>query len=322
MNNGYNFNQPIRRLLRDFEDKKSGKVVESRREIRRRFDYLDRLQQVRFLKACFQSCKSDREWAYEELTAHWDPKFRDIISDLWHEFHEGGARRCIVKHFPIEFVAQEIESLDNKETYYDLCLRLCYYGKFSIDKNRLTPLQVLSLYVKTGYEASDAEIIEQLYRLLINVATDDYLLFEKIDRNAKPRCEDFSPCRKASYFIMEMQRYSILGQWKSWNIHLQHMLESSNEYHTIKTSPISDYEYREQMSSLFKKYMIEYLPKDGAYDLDKIETILLGSRKNEYLMQYGGDEHMDNRLCNSSSYKEIGINGFIGTDSDDSNMPF
>ncbi len=322
MNNGYNFNQPIRRLLRDFEDKKSGKVVESRREIRRRFDYLDRPQQVRFLKACFQSCKSDREWAYEELTAHWDPKFRDIISDLWHEFHEGGARRCIVKHFPIEFVAQEIESLDNKETYYDLCLRLCYYGKFSIDKNRLTPLQVLSLYVKTGYEASDAEIIAQLYRLLINVATDDYLLFEKIDRNAKPRCEDFGPCRKASYFIMEMQRYSILGQWKSWNIHLQHMLESSNEYHTIKTSPISDYEYREQMSSLFKKYMIEYFPKDGAYDLDKIETILLGSRKNEYLMQYGGDEHMDNRLCDSSSYKEIGINGFIGTDSDDSNMPF
>lgn len=322
MNNGYNFNQPIRRLLRDFEDKKSGKVVESRREIRRRFDYLDRPQQVRFLKACFQSCKSDREWAYEEVTAHWDPKFKDIISDLWHEFHEGGARRCIVKHFPIEFVAQEIESLDNKETYYDLCLRLCYYGKFSIDKNRLTPLQVLSLYVKTGYEASDAEIIEQLYRLLINVATDDYLLFEKIDRNAKPRCEDFSPCRKASYFIMEMQRYSILGQWKSWDIHLQHMLESSNEYHTIKTSPISDYEYREQVSSLFKKYMIEYLPKDGAYDLDKIETILLGSRKNEYLMQYGGDEHMDNRLCDSSSYKEIGINGFIGIDSDDSNMLF
>lgn len=322
MNNGYNFNQPIRGLLRDFEDKKSGKVVESRREIRRRFDYLDRPQQVRFLKACFQSCKSDREWAYEEVTAHWDPKFRDIISDLWHEFHEGGARRCIVKHFPIEFVAQEIESLDNKETYYDLCLRLYYYGKFSIDKNRLTPLQVLSLYVKTGYEASDAEIIAQLYRLLINVATDDYLLFEKIDRNAKPRCEDFGPCRKASYFIMEMQRYSILGQWKSWNIHLQHMLDSSNEYHTIKTSPISDYEYREQMSSLFKKYMIEYLPKDGAYDLDKIETILLGSRKNEYLMQYGGDEHMDNRLCDSSSYKEIGINGFIGIDSDDSNMPF
>ena len=315
MNNEYNFNQPIRRLLRDFEDKKSGKVVESRREIRRRFDYIDRPQQVRFLKACFLSCKSDREWAYEEVTAHWDPKFKDIIADLWRESHEDGARRCIVKHFPIEFVAQEIESLDNKETYYDLCLRLCYYGKFSIDKNRLTPLQVLSLYVKTGYEASDAEIIAQLYRLLINVATDDSLLFEKIDRGTKPHCEDFGPCRKAFYFIMEMQRYSILGQWKSWNIHLQHMLESNSEYHTIKTSPVSDYEYREQMSSLFKKYMIEYLPKDGAYDLDRIETILLCSGKNEYLMQYGEDSMEE-------SYGGINTCGFINSDSNDSDIPF
>lgn len=322
MNNGYNFNQPIRRLLRDFEDKKSGKVVESRREIRRRFDYLDRPQQIKFLKVCFQSCKSDREWAYEEVYNHWDPKFKDIIADLWHKFHEGGARRCIVKHFPIEFVAQEIESLDSKETYYDLCLRLCYYGNFSIDKNRLTPLQVLSLYVKTGYEASDAEVIEQLYRLLVNVATDDYLLFEKIDRNAKPRCEDFSPCRKAFYFIMEMQRYDILGQWKSWNIHLQDLLESSSECRMIKSSPISDYEYREQMSALFKKYMMEYLAKDGAYDLDKIETILLCSRKNEYLTQYGEDEELDKQLCDSSSYRRMAINDFISIESDDPNVPF
>lgn len=321
MDNIYKFNQPIRRLLRDFEDKKSGKVAESRREIRRRFDYLDRPQQVRFLKACFQSGKSDREWAYEEICNHWDPKFKDVIADLWHEFHEGGARRCIVKHFPIEFVAQEIERLDSKDTYYDLCLRLCYHYKFSINKNRLTPLQVLSLYVKTGYEASDAEVIEQLYRLLINVVTDDYLLFEKIDRGAKPRCEDFSPCRKAFYFIMEMQRYDILGQWKSWNIHLQHLLESSSEYRTIKTSPISDYEYREQMSALFKKYMMEYLAKDGAYDLDKIETILLCSRKNEFLTLYGEDDEMDSLPCNPSSYGEIDINDLTETESDDSDIP-
>ena len=58
MNDIYKFNQPIKRLLRDFENKKSGKVVESRREIRRRFDCLDRSHQVKFLMACFLSCKS------------------------------------------------------------------------------------------------------------------------------------------------------------------------------------------------------------------------------------------------------------------------
>ena len=76
------------------------------------------------------------------------------------------------------------------------------------------------------------------------------------------------------------------------------------------------------MSSLFKKYMIEYLPKDGAYDLDKIETILLCSRKNECLMQYGGDAYHNDWLCNSHPYGEAHISDFIGTDSDDSNLPF
>lgn len=281
MNAEYQFNQPIRRLLRDFEDKKSGKVVESRREIRRRFDYLDRSQQVRFLKACFQSCKSDREWAYEEVSKHWDPRFMNIISDLWYEYHEGGATRCIVKHFPLEFLIQEMEHLDNKETYYSLCLRLCDYYKFPINKDRLTSLQVLSLYAKTNYEASDAEIIGQLYSLLIDVALDKNLLFEKIDRNAKPCCGDFIPCRKASYFIMEMQRYIILDQLRKWNIHIQYLLEGSDEYRIIQTSPISDEEYRERMSALFKEYMLECLPKDGGYDENKIETILLCSRRGE-----------------------------------------
>ena len=265
MNAEYQFNQPIKRLLLDFEDKKSGKVVESRREIRRRFDYLDRPQQVRFLKACFHSCRSDREWAYDEVTKHWDPKFLDIISDLWYEYHEVGATRCIVKHFPLDFLIQEMEYLDSKETYYDLCLRLYDYYKFPIDKAKLTPLQVLSLYEKTSYEASDAEVIEQLYRLLVNVASDEYLLFEKIDRNGKPRCEDFGPCRKASYFIMEMQRYVILDQWKNLNSHIQHLLEDSDEYRIIQASPISDLEYKVRMSELFKEYMLKCLSKDDCF---------------------------------------------------------
>ena len=71
------------------------------------------------------------------------------------------------------------------------------------------------------------------------------------------------------------------------------------------------------MSSLFKKYMIEYLPKDGAYDLDRIETILLCSGKNEYLMQYGEDSMEE-------SYGGINTCGFINSDSnaDEANSDF
>ena len=52
MQNIIKYNAPMRTLLRDFENKRSGKVVEARKEIRRRFDYIDGSQQIRFLYAC------------------------------------------------------------------------------------------------------------------------------------------------------------------------------------------------------------------------------------------------------------------------------
>lgn len=277
MNNNYNFNQPIRRLLRDFEDKKSGKVVESRREIRRRFDCLDRSHQVKFLMACFMSCKSDREWAYEEVTRHWDSRFKEVIANLWYSYHEVGATRCIVKHFPLEFVNQEVHKLDGDETYYDLCLRLRPHGNFHIDKGRLTPLQVLSIYAKTDCAATvvecatmEADVLEQLYRLLYNISNDKYLLFEKINRGVMPRCRDFSQCSKAFYFIMELQQYSVLGLWKNWNMRVQDLLCNTEEYHIVSNSAISDHEYNVRMSGLYKKCLLELL--DGMSGFEYMRT--------------------------------------------------
>lgn len=300
MNNIYRFNQPIKRLLRDFENKKSGKVVESRREIRRRFDFLDRSHQVKFLMACFLSCKSDREWAYEELTRHWDPRFKEVIANLWYNNHEDGATRCIVKHFPLEFVVQEIQDLDSKDTYYDLCMRLCPYYKFKIDKDRLTPLQVLSLYAKTSYGASETELLEQLYRLLYNISTDKYALFEKIDRNTIPRARDFGQCRKAFYFIMELQEYCVLGEWKEWDTKVQEALCDTEEYHIVKNSAISDYDYNVKMSGLYKKYLLKCL--DGIIDFEHVRKELQAKNKDESLLfkdnnidiKISGDEKVHN----------------------------
>ena len=174
----HKFNKPIKTLLSNFENKKSGKVMESRREIRRRFDYLDRSQQVRFLKACFNSCNSDREWACEELTLHWDPQFTHTIEQMWVSLNDEGALRCIVKNFPLEYIVDNMKNLSGKKTYYDLCLRLCPYFKIKFDKEKLTPLQRLSLYSKGQNDASQEEICEIVNTILKNVATDENLLFE------------------------------------------------------------------------------------------------------------------------------------------------
>ena len=44
-------NTPVVTLIKNYINKKSGKVAESREEIQRRFDYLDRKEQKRIIRA-------------------------------------------------------------------------------------------------------------------------------------------------------------------------------------------------------------------------------------------------------------------------------
>ena len=57
-------NTPIATLTKNFVNKRSGKVTESREEIQRRFDYLDWKDQKKIILAFLDSGKKDRQWAY------------------------------------------------------------------------------------------------------------------------------------------------------------------------------------------------------------------------------------------------------------------
>ena len=68
-------NAPIATLIRNYVNKKSGKVSASRDEIKRRFDHLDWKDQKRILNAFLDACTSDREWAFTKLLDYWDESF-------------------------------------------------------------------------------------------------------------------------------------------------------------------------------------------------------------------------------------------------------
>ena len=57
-------NTPIATLIKNYINKKSGKVPESRKEIQRRFDHLDWKDQKKIMQAFLESGKADRLWAY------------------------------------------------------------------------------------------------------------------------------------------------------------------------------------------------------------------------------------------------------------------
>ena len=83
-------NRPIASLIKLYLDKKSGKVSEARKEIQKRFDYLDWKDQKRIILAFLQSGKSDREWAYGKIYRQWDVCYFEPVKALWQKYHRYG----------------------------------------------------------------------------------------------------------------------------------------------------------------------------------------------------------------------------------------
>ena len=130
-------NTPIATLIKNYINKKSGKVAESRNEIQRRFEHLDWKDQKKILMASLDSCKSDRSWAYKRLLRYWDKSFEPKVKEIWDKYHEPMCAWPIIRFFPISYVKENMESFTSKRDYYFICLRLAEDANYVIDRNKL-----------------------------------------------------------------------------------------------------------------------------------------------------------------------------------------
>ena len=78
-------NTPIATLIKNYINKKSGKVADSRGEIQTRFDYLDWKDQKKIISAFLESGKTDRQWAYSKVLDYWDKSFEPKVKELWEQ---------------------------------------------------------------------------------------------------------------------------------------------------------------------------------------------------------------------------------------------
>lgn len=91
-------NKPIASLIKWYMDKKSRKVSESRKEIQKRFDYLDWKDQKHILFAFLKAGKSDRQWACSKIYRQWDNCFLEPIKALWEQYHENVCAWSVIEH--------------------------------------------------------------------------------------------------------------------------------------------------------------------------------------------------------------------------------
>ena len=114
-------NTPITTLIQNYQNKKSGKVEASRKEIQRRFNYLDWRHQKKILVLFINGSATDRNWASRKMFAYWDKSFIPLVKGLWEKYHEEPLLWLIIQYFPVTYLKQHsgelIEEFDISEEF-------------------------------------------------------------------------------------------------------------------------------------------------------------------------------------------------------------
>ena len=162
-------NTPIATLIRNFINKKSGKVVESRKEIQRRFEHLDWKDQKKILMASLDSCESDRCWAYKKLTRYWDKSFEPKVKEVWDKLHEPMCSWPIIRFFPISYVKENMASFTADRDFYFISLRLAEDPTYVIDRSKLSTVDYLSVLCCSGRTLSHDEALNILFEIVHDI---------------------------------------------------------------------------------------------------------------------------------------------------------
>ena len=154
-------NESISALLKAFTDKQSGKVAEARTKLRDRFSKQSFHTQRKILKSMLSAPKLDRVWAYKQLSNAWDDFFFEDVRNLWEQYHEKECVPVIIKHFPMEYVYDNLSALEYiynnpnfvepHSNYTNLCIKLIRHPKFQIEKERLKEDFVFYGYPEVEY---------------------------------------------------------------------------------------------------------------------------------------------------------------------------
>lgn len=233
-------NNPIATVIKNYIDKKSGKVSEARNEIRRRFSGLDWEDQKRIMDAFLDSGKSDREWVYPRLLDLWDPFFEQKVKGLWERYHENRCAWIIIRHFPIEYIKDNLEQFDADRNYYFICLRLAKDRDYLIEKNKLSHIDYLAVLCHTEREITDTEARDILFGVVHDCCVRDACLTDLEYRYNSRRGEvltsaNFRDVDLGIYYLTGLGRAEVVRQFKVWDKKVEVAIRNSQEFKMVNT---------------------------------------------------------------------------------------
>ena len=257
-------NVPIAQLIKNYTNKKSGKVSESRKEIQWRFKYLDWKDQKKIILAFLDSGKTDRQWGYSMALELWDKSFEPKIKELWEQFHEEKCSWIAIRHFPTEYISKNIEKFTHRRNYFFICMRMADDKNFVIEKDKLSHAEYLAVAYHSGIRIKEDEGKDLLYSTIHDVCLDKNNF--SLDRNAYyDDVKEITPIlfhdvSLAVYYLQKLNCQQTVNQFYNWNNLVTKNISESQE---LKDLDKDDYSYRYLCINVAKKYA--YLALDNKY---------------------------------------------------------
>ncbi len=257
-------NAPIATIIRNYKDKKSGKVTTSRKEIQWRFDCLDWKDQKKIMAAFLESGKKDREWAYSQIFDNWDDSFISKVKELWETYHEFKCSWSVIRYFPLEYITEHMDEFTEERDYYYICLRLAKNKEYIIDEERLSKIDYLSVLYHTGRNLT----IRKAHDIFFDIVHDccvNHISITKLEHLGEGKRSDvitpanFREINLAIYYLRKLEKTVILCLFDIWNQMVEEAIFNSIEFKSIKREDILEYEYEQRRINLAKFYAYQLL---------------------------------------------------------------
>lgn len=272
-------NESISALLKVFTEKQNGKVAVARAELRDRFGKQSFLTQRKILKAMLHASKQDRIWAYNRLNYCWDNFFLEDVQALWEQYHEKECGTVVIKHFPKEYVYDNLSALDIQGNYTNLCIKLIHHPKFQIDKKRLKEAPVffgspeveyLYILAKSKSKIEKGEATRTLFNqmaVFINIVNTPPQIIGNRSYNFERQIEDGNVTTKHLEFVScvlwcmgELGLVEELIAFDEWDNIVKHRFYSDEEVEYLTRKYNTD--YIKELWNLYRQTIVECLPNE------------------------------------------------------------
>lgn len=270
-------NRPIAKLIKWFVNREKGMVVDARSEIQRRFYALDWADQKKILMAFLSSGKSDRLWAYKQLSQHWDSSLFPKDKELWDAYREDGLVRPAIECFPKKYLQQHRDEFCNAN-YYAYCRRFVDDINFEIDKERITPKGYMMLMRHGKRPLSDDEAKTLLYKqiyLLCCLPPNIHLEYGYLCRGINIENEDFPTAMEfRNIYAMvkvleEYEKIELSQSFYQWSGDAYVSFIQSEVYASLMKETVSLHRLFDKKIFLAKKMMYEAIPEEYIQDDDQ-----------------------------------------------------